>query len=92
MEQRFKDKLEIEIITLEDIPLSNTGTARCQGDLRKVLNGPGVVTLNLPGNLVLISNVDEKFNDQGEFIDERTIERMESVIDNFIDWAKKMNS
>ena len=36
----------------------NVGTARCQGDLRKVLNGPGVATLNLPGNLVVIGNVE----------------------------------
>ncbi len=68
----------------------NVGTARCQGDLRKVLNGPGVATLNLPGNLVVIGNVDQKFNQAGEFTDERTINRLDSVIDNFIQWVKKV--
>lgn len=68
----------------------NVGTARCQGDLRKVLNGPGVATLNLPGNLVLIGNVDEKFNESGEFTDKRTTKRLDSVVDNFIQWVKKV--
>ena len=68
----------------------NVGTARCQGDLRKVLNGPGVATLNLPGNLVVIGNVDQKFNESGEFTDERTIKRLGSVIDNFIEWVEKV--
>jgi NAD(P)H-dependent FMN reductase len=68
----------------------NVGTARCQGDLRKVLNGPGVATLNLPGNLVVIGNGDEKFNESGEFIDERTIKRLDSVIENFIEWVEKV--
>lgn len=68
----------------------NVGTARCQGDLRKVLNCPGVATLNLPGNLVVIGNVDQKFNESGEFTDERTIKRLGSVVDNFIQWVEKV--
>ena len=159
MKERFKEKLEIEIITLENLPLFNqdiekdppqvvkdfkdkiraaegvlfvtpeynhsvpgvlknaldwcsredrplvkkptfivgastgyVGTARCQGDLRKVINGPGIATLNLPGNLVTIGNVDEKFDEEGKFNDETTIERLDKVVDKFIEWSKLMNS
>lgn len=68
----------------------SVGTARCQIDLRKVLNSSGIAALNLPGNIVLIDNVKEKFNESGEFIDQRTIEYLDKVVDNYIDWANKM--
>lgn len=68
----------------------NIGTARCQIDLRKVLNSSGVSALNLPGNYVLIENAEEKFNEAGEFIDEKSIERLDKVVDNFIDWDQKV--
>lgn len=66
------------------------GTARCQIDLRKVLDSPGVAALNLPGNHVLIGNVQDKLDEDGQFIDERTINRIDKVLDNFIDWVKSI--
>lgn len=68
----------------------NVGTARSQAELRKVLNCPGIAALNLPGNHVLIETVQDKFDEDGNFTDKRTIERLGNVIDNFIEWAKKM--
>lgn len=69
----------------------NIGTARSQADLRKVLNCPGLAALTLPGNHVLIGTVQDKFDKDGKFIDERTIKRLDSVVDNYIEWAKKMS-
>lgn len=68
----------------------SVGTARCQIDLRKVLNSSGVAALNLPGNIVLIDKVQEKFNESGDFIDERTIKYLDKVVDNYISWAEKV--
>lgn len=66
----------------------NIGTARCQGSLRRVLNSPGIAALNLPGNLILIGNVQDKFDEDGKFIDESTTKYLDKVVGNFIDWAK----
>lgn len=66
----------------------NVGTARCQGDLRKVLNCPGLAALTLPGNHVLIEKVQDKFDESGNFTDERTIKYLDKIVDNYIDWAK----
>lgn len=68
----------------------DVGTARCQIDLLKVLNSPGVAALNLPGNQVIIGTVQDKFDENGEFNDDRTIERLDKVVKNYIDWVKKM--
>ncbi|OLS03608.1 NADPH-dependent FMN reductase [Tissierella creatinophila] len=66
------------------------GTARCQSDLRKVLDCPGVAALNLPGNHVLIGNIQDKFDQNGKFNDDTTIKRLDKVLDNYIDWVKKI--
>ncbi len=68
----------------------NTGTARAQGDLRKVLNGPGVAALNLPGNLFLLPNVQDKFDEDGNFIDDRSAKYLDKLINNYIEWIEKM--
>ncbi len=68
----------------------NVGTARCQIDLRKVLNCPGVAALTLPGNQVLIDNVQDKFDENGNFNDERTINYLDKIVDNYLEWAKKV--
>lgn len=70
----------------------NVGTARSQAELRKILNSPGIAALNLPGNLCLIENVQDKFNESGDFIDERTTKYLDKVVDNYISWAEKMKS
>ena len=66
------------------------GTARAQAEIRKVLNSPGIAALNLPGNEFLIGNVQDKFDENENFIDERAIKKLDRVIDKYMDWAKKM--
>lgn len=66
------------------------GTARCQGDLRRVLDCPGIAALTIPGNLVLIETIQDKFDDEVKFTDERTIKHLDKVVDNYINWAKTL--
>lgn len=69
----------------------NVGTTRCQAELRKVLNCPGVAALNLPGNLFLLPNIQDKFDEDGNFNDERSTKYLDKVVDNYIEWAKKVS-
>lgn len=64
------------------------GTARCQGHLRLVLNSGGVAVNNLPGNEILIKNVQDKF-DGDELTDETTIKYLDRTVDRFIRWAER---
>lgn len=66
------------------------GTVRSQTHLRQVLNSGGVAAINLPGNEVFISNVEDKLDKQGKLIHEATIEYIDKTIDNFINWIKKV--
>ncbi len=66
----------------------NVGTARCQGDLHRVLNAPGLYAYVLPGNHVLIPNVQDDFDQEGNFINERTLKYLDKVVDNYKEWAK----
>lgn len=68
----------------------NIGTARCQGQLHQVLNAPGLAALTMPGNHVLIPNVQNDFDDNGNYTNERTIRYLDKVVDNFIKWAEKI--
>lgn len=68
----------------------NVGTARCQSELRKILNSPGIAALNLPGNLFLLENIQDKFDEDGKFNDERSIKYLDKVVDHFIEWTKKV--
>lgn len=69
----------------------NIGTTRCQAELRKILNSPGIAALNLPGNLFLLGNIQDKFDEKGNFNDERSIKYFDKVVDNYIEWAKKIS-
>ncbi|MCF6460377.1 NADPH-dependent FMN reductase [Clostridium sp. Cult3] len=70
--------------------LGTLGTVRAQVHLRQILNSGGVATLNLPGNEVFIGNVHEKLDEDGNLIHEPTIEHLDGVVDNFIDWIDKI--
>jgi chromate reductase len=65
------------------------GTARAQMHLRQILNSPGISALTLPGNEVFIGNINEKLNEAGELVHEPTIQFLDSVMNNFIEWAEK---
>lgn len=66
------------------------GTVRSQNHLRQVLNSGGISCVNLPGNEVFISNVEDKLDKDGNLIDESTIEYIDKTIENFIDWVEKV--
>lgn len=67
------------------------GTVRCQAHLRLILNSTGVGTINLPGNEIQISNVEDKIDSTGKLIDESTIKLLNRRIDSFIQWINKIN-
>ncbi len=69
----------------------NVGTARMQGQLHQILNAPGVAALTLPGNHVLIHNVQNDFDESGNYHNERTIKYLDKVVSNFIDWSKQIS-
>lgn len=68
----------------------NVGTARMQGQLHQILNAPGLAALTLPGNHVLIPNVQDDFDENGNYINQRTIKYLDKVVDNYIAWAGKI--
>lgn len=65
------------------------GTARAQMQLRQILNSPGVAALTLPGYEVFIGGVQEKLDENGNLIHEPTIQFLDTVMNNFIDWVEK---
>lgn len=70
--------------------MGNLGTVRAQVHLRQILNSGLVNTLNLPANEVFISTVQEKLDENGNLIHEPTIEYLDKVVENFINWIKKV--
>jgi NAD(P)H-dependent FMN reductase len=68
------------------------GTVRAQMHLRQILNSPGVSALTLPGNEVFIGSIQQKVDEAGNLNDEMTIQFIDGVMDNFIDWVEKTKS
>ncbi|WP_102347809.1 NADPH-dependent FMN reductase [Bacillus sp. Marseille-P3661] len=65
------------------------GTVRAQMQLRQILNSPGVSALTLPGNEVFIGAVHEKVDQSGKLVHEPTIQFLDVVVENFINWIHK---
>lgn len=68
------------------------GTVRAQMHLRQILNSPGISALTLPGNEVFVGAVQEKMDETGNLTHEPTIQFLDGVVDNFIEWVKKTNA
>lgn len=68
------------------------GTVRAQMHLRQILNSPGIAALTLPGNEVFVGAVQEKIDETGNLTHEPTIQFLDGVVDNFIEWVKKTNA
>ncbi|RLL44909.1 NAD(P)H-dependent oxidoreductase [Oceanobacillus piezotolerans] len=66
------------------------GTVKAQLQLRQILNSQGVSTLTLPGNEVYVGSVHEKIDENGNLIDESTIQFIDTVVDNFMNWIEKV--
>lgn len=67
------------------------GTVRAQMHLRQILNSPGISALPLPGNEVFIGAVHEKLDESGKLVHEPTVQFIDTVMDNYINWIKKQS-
>ncbi|WP_085992904.1 NADPH-dependent FMN reductase [Oceanobacillus senegalensis] len=65
------------------------GTVKAQLQLRQILNAVNVSTMTLPGNEVYVGSVHEKVDEEGNLTDEATVEFIDSVMDNFVNWVEK---
>ncbi len=65
------------------------GTLIALGDLRKVLVGAGAYVFGKPE--FSLNNAKERFDAQGNVIDEETRERIQQGIDLFVPFAKKLS-
>ncbi|MFU2182283.1 NAD(P)H-dependent oxidoreductase [Streptococcus hyovaginalis] len=63
------------------------GTSRAQVHLRKILEAPGVNAYALPGNEFLLGKAKEAFDDNGDLINQGTIDFLGSCLDNFIKYV-----
>ena len=68
------------------------GTVRAQMHLRDILSNPALAPVLLPGNEVYIGSVHEKMNDLGELTDQATIDFLDVVVTDFIEFYKKSTS
>nr|WP_232324832.1 NADPH-dependent FMN reductase [Halobacillus mangrovi] len=63
------------------------GTVRAQMHLRQILNAPGMGANVLPGNEILIGHVQHKVDDSGQLTDQGTIQFIDGVVDEFVQFA-----
>lgn len=67
------------------------GSSRAQLHLRQILEAPGVNAVVLPGNEFLLGNVKTAFDDNGDLKDQRTIDFLDTTLQEFIKFAKVIN-
>jgi len=65
------------------------GTVKAQLHLRDILFAMGLSSPLLPGNEVYVGAAQEKFDAEGKLIHQPTIEFLDKVVDNFIQWINK---
>ncbi|MBM7599549.1 NAD(P)H-dependent FMN reductase [Virgibacillus halotolerans] len=68
------------------------GSVRAQMHLRDILSNPALSPILLPGNEVYIGSIHEKMNEAGEITDHGTIEFLDLVVNNFIEFYHKTNT
>ena len=71
--------------------MGNLGTVKAQLHLRDILFSPGISSPLLPGNEVYVGAVHEKFDQDGNLTHEPTIQFLDTVVDNFINWFNHIN-
>lgn len=69
--------------------MGNLGTVRAQMHLRQIMNAPGMGARVIPGNEILIGQVQHKVDEHGYISDDKTIEFIDSVVNSFISFANK---
>ncbi len=67
------------------------GSVKAQDHLRDILFSSGISSPLLPGNEVYVGLVHEKINEKGELTDEPTIQYLDLVADNFVNWMKEQS-
>lgn len=65
------------------------GSVRAQIHLREILSNPALAPVILPGNEVYIGAVHEKLNENGELIEQGTIDFLDMVVKKFIEFYRK---
>ena len=63
------------------------GTSRAQVHLRKTLDAPGVSAYTLPGNEFLLGKAKEAFDDNGDIINQGTVDFLSTCLDNFVKYV-----
>ena len=56
--------------------------------LRDILRSKFVGTLDLPGHEILIGQIYDKLNDQGQLDDDITWKFIDEAVEDFIKWVK----
>ena len=64
------------------------GTSRAQVHLRKILDAPGVSAYTLPGNEFLLGKAKEAFDENGDIINQGTVDFLSTCLDNFIKYVE----
>ncbi|WP_085994054.1 NADPH-dependent FMN reductase [Oceanobacillus senegalensis] len=72
--------------------ISMHGTVRAQLHLREILSNPALSPILLPNNEVYIGSVQDKINEDGEITDQGTIEFLDTVVNNFVEFYNKVNT
>lgn len=67
------------------------GSSRAQLHLRQILESPGVGAICLPGNEVLLGNVKQAFDEDGNLKDKGTIDFIQSTLNKFVRFVKVIN-
>ena len=71
--------------------MGNLGTVKAQMHLRDILFSPGINSPLLPSNEVYVGAVHTKFDEAGNLTDEGTVQFLDTVVNNFIDWYNRSN-
>ena len=71
--------------------MGNLGTVKAQLHLRDILFASGVSSPLLPGNEVYIGAVHEKFDEAGNLTHEPTVQFLDTVVENFVNWYNQIS-
>ncbi|MGE8081893.1 NADPH-dependent FMN reductase [Peribacillus loiseleuriae] len=71
--------------------MGNLGTVKAQMHLRDILFSPGINSPLLPSNEVYVGAVHTKMDEDGDITHQPTIEFLDSVVNNFIDWFNQQS-
>ncbi|KAF1301048.1 NAD(P)H-dependent oxidoreductase [Candidatus Enterococcus willemsii] len=90
--------LSFKIHPLENKPVMivgasyyDQGSSRAQLHLRQILDAPGVNAMVMPGNEFLLGKVKEAFDSNGSLKDKRTVDFLQSTLENFVKFISLVN-